>query len=573
VSPIHLNKNDSTLRAEFLALQSPEDLAALLEIPYAKLCFYVYKKNVYKTFLIGKPSGSKRIITAPDCNIKIIQKNLSQVLYAVYGSRSSVHGFAKNRSVRSNARRHLGAKWLLNFDLQDFFPSIHFGRVKGLFSAKPYGLPEEVAALIARICCYQTKLPQGAPTSPVIANMICARMDSQFKSLAFTHGCIYTRYADDITFSTRANGFPETLVKINSQNSRAELGELILKLLKENNFLAHPNKTRLRGPSSCQEVTGIRINSGLNVRKKLLREIRAMLHSWETTDEIAAQNFFWNKLDRKSKSNEFPPFRAVLKGKIDFLGFVRGRDSAIHVRYLQRLQTLAPELSVRPIMVQPATHESVIRQAIWLLTDKGDWHQGTAFAIQGNFLLTAAHNLDHFMWASRPNFENEKYIVEEVWRDADRDLALGRIKGQLPVQLQISPPQKLDLTSAICVVGFPKYYAFDTVAFRFGRIVQQRSYVGIEDIVEHYIVDADIVKGNSGGPVLDSKNRVVGVAVKGLDIPGKLGDGDQLSSFVPVDKNLIEDALFKIPTAAKSDNSVTQILDCFIPPSHSLQDS
>ncbi len=138
------------------------------------------------------------------------------------------------------------------------------------------------------------------------------------------------------------------------------------------------------------------------------------------------------------------------------------------------------------------------------------------------------------MWASRPSFSNEKFIVKIVHKDDGRDIASVKINAPLPIQLKFGALEQIFLTSAICVIGFPNYHKGDSVAFRFGKVVQERSYLSIP----HFVVDADIVKGNSGGPVLDSQNRVIGVAVKGLQIPGALNDDDQLSSFVPISKCL-----------------------------------
>src|SRR5207302_1692057 len=141
-------------------------------------------------------------ISAPTSSIKIIQKRLNQVLQAVYKPKAPVHGFARDRGIVSNADRHINKKVILNIDLEDFFPTIHFGRVKGVLKAPPYSLPNEVAQTLGNICCYKRALPQGAPTSPVVSNMVCVSLDSGLRHLAEEHACTYTRYADDITFST-----------------------------------------------------------------------------------------------------------------------------------------------------------------------------------------------------------------------------------------------------------------------------------------------------------------------------------------------------------------------------------
>jgi RNA-directed DNA polymerase len=149
------------------------------------------------TFRLRKRTGGYRVISRPNGPLIIIQRKLNQVLRAAYSARSPVHGFVRHKSIVTNARRHLQKRLVLNFDLENFFPSIHFGRVKGLFQGKGYMLPEQVATTLAQICCDKGVLPIGAPTSPVLSNMVCAQMDSRLKRLAMGSGCTYTRYADD----------------------------------------------------------------------------------------------------------------------------------------------------------------------------------------------------------------------------------------------------------------------------------------------------------------------------------------------------------------------------------------
>ena len=537
---VRLDKTDAELSDAFRKLCDTNDLADLLEVPLKTLSFYVYKKHNYREFKLAKRSGGVRSVATPSTSLKLIQRKLAQVLMAVYGTRGPVHGFVRARSVKTNARRHLGARWLLNFDLKDFFPSIHYGRVAGLFSGKAYDLPAPVAALIARICCHKAELPVGAPTSPVVANMICAKLDAQLKSLAWASDCTYTRYADDMSISTRAEMFPHDIVVRDPVTKNWVLSQKLVNLIQANTFEVNPYKTRVRSDHSGQQVTGVRINAGLNVSKDLHRQVRAMLHAWKKFGEEAASNEYHSKYKRKQTRNQAPDFKKVVRGKIEFIGFIRGRDHPSYVDFVQRFHSLQPTAKVKPIRVERGTRSSVLEQAIWLMENKDCSSQGTAFAISSKHLMTAAHVLDDFMYASRPSVSVERHLAQELWRDEDLDIAICTIGQPLPIYLPLSAAgHNHSLGSEACVVGFPNYHLLDTVAFRKGRIVQKRTYPGKEEMVDHLIVDADIVKGNSGGPVLDISNRVIGVAVKGLDIPGKLGDNDQLSSYVPIDQLLI----------------------------------
>src|SRR6266849_922821 len=164
-----LTADDATLHAAFLALRTRDDVARLLDVDPKLLRYYLYKANKYRSYEIRKRSGGVSKIPSPANALKIIQRKLNQVLHAVYKGRSPVHGFARDRSIKTNASRHFGCE-LINFDLEDFFPTIHFGRVKGLFGKNPYKLTDPAALTLAQICCYERVLPAGAPTSPIIAN-------------------------------------------------------------------------------------------------------------------------------------------------------------------------------------------------------------------------------------------------------------------------------------------------------------------------------------------------------------------------------------------------------------------
>jgi RNA-directed DNA polymerase len=164
----------------FLRLGTPQDIAELLEISYDQLVYQLYKvpdDEKYTEFQIAKKTGGFRKISAPATSLKIIQQKLNQVLQNVYDVKASVHSFIPEKSIVTNAQVHVGQKYVFNIDLKDFFPSINFGRVRGMFLTPPYDLPEDVGTVLAQICCFNNQLPQGAPTSPIISNMICVKMD------------------------------------------------------------------------------------------------------------------------------------------------------------------------------------------------------------------------------------------------------------------------------------------------------------------------------------------------------------------------------------------------------------
>ncbi|MCX5672778.1 MAG: reverse transcriptase domain-containing protein [Planctomycetota bacterium] len=299
---LELQQSAAALRERFFALETREAVANLLEIKYNHLMWCVYRVPLsqrYTHFSLPKKSGGNRTIMAPVSTLKLVQRKLSQVLNAVYKPKPSAHGFLRGRSIVTNAKQHAGSKYVLNLDLKDFFPSINYGRVRGMFMGTPYKRNPSVATLLAAICCADNQLPQGAPTSPIVSNMICAKMDSQLQKLAEENRCFYTRYADDITFSTDARRFPQSLVIAlpGDELGPVTVGPALLSVIQSNGFEINANKVRLQGRGVRQEVTGLTTNRLPNVQRRFAAQIRAMLHAWERYGLDQAEKEFLAKYD------------------------------------------------------------------------------------------------------------------------------------------------------------------------------------------------------------------------------------------------------------------------------------
>lgn len=343
-----LSASPEQLHEQFLRLQSAQDVANLLEIDIGHLNYHLYRialSTQYATFNIPKKSGGTRQISAPISALKIIQRKLNQVLQHVYEPKTPVHSFCLGSSIRKNAEIHVRRRHLLNVDLKDFFPSINFGRVRGMFMGSPYRLVPAAATVLAQICCFENQLPQGAPTSPIVSNMICARLDGQLQQLAKRHRCLYTRYADDITFSISLREFPASLAHADISGG-VIVGDELDALIKDNGFKVNPAKVRLRTRNRRLEVTGLTVNERVNVRRRYIRQIRAMLHDWEKNGLAKAEVKYYSSDDMKYSSpfKPKPRFKHVVKGKIEFLGMVRGKGDHIYDKFRQQLRLLAPEL-------------------------------------------------------------------------------------------------------------------------------------------------------------------------------------------------------------------------------------
>ncbi len=245
---------------------------------------------------------------------------------------------------------------MLNIDLADFFPSINFGRVRGLFIASPYNLPPDVATTLAQISCHNDELPQGAPTSPIISNMICHRLAGDLQTLAMRHRCTYTRYADDITFSTTRLTFPHHLAEIFTTLGTPQLriGDELQSAIQSNGFKINESKSRLQLTHGRQEVTGLTVNKFPNVSRRFVRQLRATFHAVDKFGWDAAEKEFHLRYDRRSRrpGSAQPPLRWVLLGKLNFLKMIKGEDDLVYRRLRNRLSALARDL-IDPLPLIP----------------------------------------------------------------------------------------------------------------------------------------------------------------------------------------------------------------------------
>lgn len=346
---VDLTKEADELRQSFYALETPRDVARLLVVGYDRLIYHLHKTTPttrYQTFKIPKRSGGSREISAPVTGLKIIQRKLNQVLQAVYLTRPQVHGFVLGKSILTNAEKHSQKRLILKIDLQDFFPSINFGRTRGVLMAHPYNRNPAVATILAQICCFDNKLPQGAPTSPVISNMVCAKMDAQLLRLAKKYSCTYTRYADDLTFSTTRRKFTPAICTLAPRTKEVTLGEELQGIITSNTFQVNTKKLRLLPSHSRQIVTGLITTKFPNVTREYISQIRAMLHAWETHGLPSAEQHFHERHYQKYRAptTKLPSFTRVLEGKIAFLGHVRGPANHAYLKFRDQLHKLAPHL-------------------------------------------------------------------------------------------------------------------------------------------------------------------------------------------------------------------------------------
>lgn len=319
------------------------------------LLYYCNPNHVfhrYHQFKIKKKSGGFRQITAPrNRSFMMLLQSINEILKAIYTPSDHAMGFIEQRSVVTNAAVHKGQNYVFNIDLKDFFPSIEQGRVLKRLTLTPFNFSPQIALLISGLCSMRIKreqiietkqndldkqfiyvLPQGAPTSPIITNMICDTLDRRLAGLAKRFGLHYTRYADDITFSSMHYVYAEN----------GEFRKELVRIINGQGFTINNAKTRLQKHGSRQEVTGVIVSEKLNVTKKYIREIRSLLYIWERYGYTDAMSRFLPKYktEKGHVKRGNPNLTNVLDGKLMYLKMVKGDSDTVYAKLYNKFQKL-----------------------------------------------------------------------------------------------------------------------------------------------------------------------------------------------------------------------------------------
>ena len=324
------------------------------------------RQRAYHQFELPKRRGGTRTITVPDRTLKWLQRSLLQVLTHLFPRHKCAVGFERGESVVSHARKHSGKKWVYVVDIQDFFPSITRNRIYGMLRAKPFEASEHVARYLANLVTYEGALPQGAPTSPILANLLCHRMDARLFKWARQRGYEYTRYADDLAFSTNRAEFPE------------EDRQAIVRMIEDEGFTVHPEKRKLMPWYGRQFVTGLVVNEKPNVPREYVRGLRALLFNVKTfgwASQVGRQRLpfegdsyllykrraitveqFHEVVRLQSEAHALvrpgsalpgvtnvEELRRVIRGRIAWVGAVKGKESTVYKRLMASYREALPE--------------------------------------------------------------------------------------------------------------------------------------------------------------------------------------------------------------------------------------
>lgn len=269
----------------------------------------------YRQFHIPKKSGGTRTITAPYGELKDTLRTISFILTQLYVPTHEAMAFIGGRSIVENACQHIEQNYVLNLDLKDFFTSITSGMVeRGLVQL---GIPPLVSRDVSTICTYpmiengiiHNVLPQGSPTSPVLSNICANTLDTRLSGLAKRFHLTYTRYADDITFSSNHNVY----------QSDGEFFKELYSIIEDCHFKVNHDKTRLQKRGSRQEVTGIIVAEKPNVNRKYLKNLRAAIHKIHFIEQPTMHDI------------------NVVRGKLNFMRMVKGDNDSTYRKLLIKL--------------------------------------------------------------------------------------------------------------------------------------------------------------------------------------------------------------------------------------------
>lgn len=320
-------------------------LADLLELPLEHLTWAADVRSLqrrtppgplhlYRHRWIERPFAVARLLESPTPLLRAVLRRVLEDVLLWVPVHHAAHGFVRGRSALTNATEHVGARTVLCLDLRTFFATITAARVNGIFRAMGY--PESVAWTLTALCTHQTPrhvlaemsaggesserhllrsrlrsrhLPQGAPTSPALANLACFGLDQRLTGYAAAAGLTYTRYADDLTFS-------------GPRLEAVRLLRAVGAIVGEEGFALNPAKTRVRGPHQRHEVTGVVVNERLNVSREYYDQLRAVLHDVQR-----------NGVDAANRDGH-PDLRRHLGGRVGWVESVNpGRGARLRAQY------------------------------------------------------------------------------------------------------------------------------------------------------------------------------------------------------------------------------------------------
>ena len=292
-------------------------LPVLFDAAHVRAVLNLNKLNLrqsYHVFPLAQ-AAKVRTVTAPSLPLKRRQRWILTQILSCLSVSPCAHGFEPDRSIQTNARLHADHAYVLCLDIHDFFPSISQESVENVFLEAGYS--RSASAALAEVCCFKGALPQGAPTSPRLSNVIFKPLDSQLEAAAGQRGALYSRYADDLTFS-----------------SRHDLGNLlheVKRLLWARGFRLNEKKIHCYGPGVPKKITGLVVQDGsVRVPKRFKRKLRQEIYYCRTYGVLAHLEH--------TDAEKFIHYREYLYGKAYYVHMIEPEAGEQYLRELDQIQ-------------------------------------------------------------------------------------------------------------------------------------------------------------------------------------------------------------------------------------------
>lgn len=262
------------------------------------------QRKLYRLRSLPQKNGKKRVILDPNSSMRRLQLWIQNKILTRTKPHNSAHGFVRGRSILTNSKPHIGKKVIVRLDIEDFFPSIAHQSVRKVYQR--IGYPYGVAVLLANLCTVDGQLPQGAITSPALSNLVCINLDKRLSGLSKRQNFSYTRYADDLIFSSNNPKLPNLIPFFR---------EIIL----EEGFKLQEHKTKVMRQGGRQMVTGVVSNKKANLPRKHRRRLRAAVHKLEKEGSESAYLSYRRSGNKKVVN--------VLRGHIAFWEMVNPKSA------------------------------------------------------------------------------------------------------------------------------------------------------------------------------------------------------------------------------------------------------
>lgn len=538
----------------FEELKTKEDVAEFLGVTIWDINRVIRqngKEQMYTQFTIPKKNGSQRIINAPSKPLKFLQRQLADRLTELYieknGNYDSAHGFVRRRNIISNARKHL-RRTIYNIDLKNFFPSIGYYRVYRLLIYFKIG--QEAAKTLALLATFNNELPQGSPCSPVLSNLICYMLDKKLSIFANKRGFIYSRYADDLTFSvpeSRANTLG-TDAPLYFENGTIQVNSTVIKIIEDNGFRINNEKLRISGRGMRKEVTGIVVNEKLNISRDYYRKIRSRIHNLS----VAVSR---DLIDDKKKADEVES----IVGCISFIRQVRGESDILSLKLADNLNNALGEervvidsksrqidyISRRTFLINPSYDDAGINNFNLI--------NGTGFFLKVSnkkYFITCNHTFDNTddigpVKIGKNHLDHKTTFKSAFIMDPFTDIAYLENGDKINDYFFEAPNKvndyKYKLNDNVIYAGYPDYNYCDNSSenrLTVSKVrVASNSPIHIEG-VEMITIYPDFRKGASGGPVLNENLEIIGMVLRGPSVDTLKEGLDIPSAFIPISEIL-----------------------------------